>query len=64
MGKLLTGGDPMEHKKTHRAHIPPVSLAMEGGGMLPFPIVSDPNGSYTGRPSNPDELPIQDADDL
>lgn len=27
-------------------------------------IVSDPNGSYTGRPEDPHEKPIQDADDL
>lgn len=27
-------------------------------------IVTDPNGSYTGRPLNPREKPIQDADDL
>jgi len=28
------------------------------------PIVTDPNGSYTGRPKDPYEKPIQDADDL
>lgn len=27
-------------------------------------IVSDPFGSYTGRPEDPDEKPVQDADDL
>lgn len=27
-------------------------------------IITDPNGSYTGRPLDPDERPIQDADDL
>ncbi len=27
-------------------------------------IVVDPNGSYTGRPMDPYEKPIQDADDL
>ena len=27
-------------------------------------IVTDPFGSYTGRPKDPDEKPIQDADDL
>ncbi len=27
-------------------------------------IVTDPMGSYTGRPANPDEKPVQDADDL
>ena len=27
-------------------------------------IVTDPNGSYTGRPKNPEETPVQDVDDL
>ena len=27
-------------------------------------IVTDPNGSYTGRPRNPEEIPVQAADDL
>ena len=27
-------------------------------------IVTDPNGSYTGRPRDPEEIPVQDADDL
>ena len=27
-------------------------------------IISDPNGSYTGRPMDRNEKPIQDADDL
>ncbi len=27
-------------------------------------IITDPNGSYTGVPKNPDEQPVQDADDL
>lgn len=30
----------------------------------PAPIVTDPNGSYTGRASDPFEKPVQDADDL
>lgn len=28
------------------------------------PIVTDPNGSYTGRGTDPQEEPVQDADDL
>ena len=28
------------------------------------PSKSDPNGSYTGKPLNEYEVPIQDADDL
>ena len=27
-------------------------------------IVTDPLGSYTGRPDDPYEKPVQDADDL
>lgn len=27
-------------------------------------ITSDVTGSYTGRPEDPNELPVQDADDL
>ena len=27
-------------------------------------IETDPNGSYTGRPKDPTDKPIQDADDL
>ena len=27
-------------------------------------IVTDPNGSYTGRPEDQREIPVQDADDL
>lgn len=30
----------------------------------PAPIVTDPNGSFTGRAKDPYEKPIQDADDL
>ena len=28
------------------------------------PIQTDPQGSYTGRPEDRDEVPVQDADDL
>lgn len=27
-------------------------------------INTDPNGSYTGKPDDPEETPVQDADDL
>ncbi len=27
-------------------------------------IKSDPNGSWTGRPKDKNEIPVQDADDL
>ena len=28
------------------------------------PSPTDPQGSYTGKPANPYERPVQDADDL
>ena len=28
------------------------------------PSPTDPNGSYTGKPGDPNEKPVQDADDL
>lgn len=27
-------------------------------------VKNDPQGSYTGTPENPDEMPVQDVDDL
>lgn len=27
-------------------------------------IITDPDGSYTGRPLDKDQKPVQDADDL
>lgn len=34
------------------------------GSQVPAPVVTDPNGSYTGRPLDREEVPVQDADDL
>lgn len=31
---------------------------------IPGPSETDVNGSYTGRPKNKKEIPVQDADDL
>ena len=39
------------------------SVALREKFLQPL-IVTDPNGSYTGRPTDPGERPIQDADDL
>lgn len=47
----------MKKKKEDTVLIPP--LWNEGMGPL-----FDPLGSYTGKPENVDELPVQDADDL
>ncbi len=55
----------MKHNKKEKLQIPPVPLWGPGIGPMPVPpIVTDPNGSYTGRPLDREERPIQDADDL
>lgn len=51
----------MKKKNTSFPEIPAVRKNLE---KLPTPIITDPNGSYTGRPKDPTERPIQDADDL
>lgn len=43
---------------------PPLPLTNDGIGRIYGPIITDPNGSYTGRPMDLEEKPIQDADDL
>lgn len=50
-----------KRKKPEFPKIPAVRNMMMDS---PVPIVTDPNGSYTGRPMDPDDRPIQDADDL
>ncbi len=35
-----------------------------GGNFHPDPIITDPQGCYTGRPLETWETPVQDADDL
>ena len=47
-------------KKTQR--IPaPTQKALD---LFPAPSFTDVNGSYTGKPKNKREKPVQDADDL
>jgi len=41
---------------------PEVLIMQEGKKQKP--IITDPNGSYTGRAQDPTEKPVQDADDL
>ena len=36
----------------------------EKGQFRDASIVTDPFGSYTGKPENANEIPVQDADDL
>lgn len=42
-----------------------VGLPAEGGNgeLLAFPP-TDPQGMYTGVPTDPEEVPVQDVDDL
>lgn len=49
----------MRASKKKRPQLPP-TLSNE----KPSPIVTDPQGCYTGRPIEKHELPVQDADDL
>ena len=49
-------------KKEKEPILPPLPLSPEG---FPAGIIrTDPQGSYTGRPADPYEIPVQDADDL
>lgn len=44
-----------------------IPVIIPGTGVGPSAINyknADPFGSYTGRPEDPDETPVQDADDL
>ena len=47
-------------------HLPPKHLYNEvvESCATPRPSKADPDGSYTGLPKNPHEMPQQDADDL
>ncbi len=47
-----------ETKKQRILPTPPI------GQVQPFPIITDPQGCYTGRPAEAYETPVQDADDL
>lgn len=49
-------------KKTKRKRVPaPTQKALN---LVLEPSFTDVNGSYTGRPKNKNEVPVQDADDL
>jgi len=41
-----------------------ITLKKKEGTFLDPTIKIDPNGSYTGRPKERGEKPVQDADDL
>ena len=44
--------------------IPIPNPGMSSGMYSPDMIVTDPQGSYTGRPEDEYEVPVQDVDDL
>lgn len=48
----------MDKKKEAKTVIPPLPQ------INTFPIMTDPFGSYTGLVLEPDDKPVQDADDL
>ena len=50
------------HKKKATQRIPaPTKRALD---LFSDPSSTDVNGSYTGKPKNKREIPVQDADDL
>ena len=52
----------MSSQKKRHFHESPMEKAM---ALTQFCAAdTDPMGSYTGRPADPKEVPVQDADDL
>ncbi len=51
----------MRGKKSTQRVPAPTKRALD---VLEVPSKTDVNGSYTGRPKNKREIPVQDADDL
>ncbi len=51
----------MSGKKVTRRIPAPTKRALD---VMNKPSNTDVNGSYTGKPKNKGELPVQDADDL
>lgn len=47
-----------EYRKKH------ILLSSPLGQTRPNPIITDPQGCYTGKPIEQMETPVQDADDL
>ena len=54
------GGGTMKQKRKNQKLFTSDSLM----GLQPQRIDVDPFGSYTGVPEDPEEVPVQDADDL
>ena len=64
MRNTVFGVIVMWKRKQQSAVFPEIPAIRERLKKLPEPIVTDPNGSYTGKPLDPNERPVQDADDL
>ena len=56
----MTGENMRGKNQAHRVPSP----TKRALGVFNEPSDTDVNGSYTGKPKNKDELPVQDADDL
>ena len=52
----------MKKKSGRKATVHPTPLVSSMIRQHPSP--TEPQGSWTGLPENPEELPVQDADDL
>lgn len=50
--------------KKEKANLSHLILPVPMGDIRPCPIITDPQGCYTGRPLEVNEQPVQDADDL
>lgn len=50
--------------KSSRVNTPKAILPAPLGEVRSCPIITDPQGCYTGRPLEQFEQPVQDADDL
>lgn len=50
--------------KEEKIFYPPLPVNLTGLTTFPPPITTDPFGSYTGLTKDPNEKPVQDADDL
>ena len=51
-------------KNYHESRKKHILLPSPLGQARPCPIITDPQGCYTGKPIEQFETPVQDADDL
>ena len=51
-------------KKEYKSSAKRIVLPSPLGSVRPCPIITDPQGCYTGKPLEMMETPVQDADDL